>query len=97
MNRSEEPKPQARKPETRTAPRRLIRPRIDWTVSPDDASVYLDDRFLGTAEDLNAGGGTRTEPGPHTVTVVRPGFKTKTVEVEVKPAAPLKVAVELEK
>jgi LmbE family N-acetylglucosaminyl deacetylase len=97
MDRSEEPKPPERMPEARPTPRKTFRPRIDWTVSPDDASVYLDDRLVGTAEDLNAGGGTRIEPGPHTVTVVRPGFKTKTVGIEVKPAAPLKVAVELEK
>ncbi len=79
------------------APRKTYRPRIDWAVSPDDASVYLDDRFVGAAEELNAGGGTRIEAGRHTVTVVRPGFKTKTFEVEVKPSAPLKVVVELEK
>ncbi len=97
MDRSEEPMPPAKEPETRPALRRVIRPRIDWTVSPADASIYLDDRFLGTAEDLNAGGGTRTELGPHTVTVVRPGFKTKTIEIEVKPASPLKVGVQLEK
>ena len=83
--------------QTRPAPRKNGRPRIEWKVAPGDASVYLDDQFIGTAEDLNTGSGTRVEPGTHTVTVVRPGFKTKTFEVEGKPSALAKVSVELEK
>jgi hypothetical protein len=78
-------------------PRRSSRPRVSWNVGPGDASVYLDDRFVGTADELNAGKGTRVDPGPHTVTVVRPGFKTKTFDIEARSATTLKIAVELQK
>ena len=79
------------------AERSAIRPKLSWKVSPDDASVYLDDRFLGSAEDLNARNGTRIPPGKHTVTVIRPGYQTRSVEVEAKEGAALTVAVALEK
>jgi hypothetical protein len=84
-------------PAPRPVPKKPARPGIAWNVTPDDASVYLDDRFLGTAEELNAGRGTRIEPGRHTVTVVRPGFKTRAVDVDVKETGSLSVTVDLEK
>jgi len=78
--------------------RPAARPKLSWKVSPDDASVYLDDRFLGTADDLNARNGTRVPPGHHTVTVIRPGYQTRTLQVEAtKDGATLKVEVTLEK
>lgn len=74
------------------------RARLRWKVTPDDAAVYLDDRYLGTAEDVNASPrGTVTEPGWHTVVVVRPGYKARTFEVESKPGKAIDVVVELEK
>ena len=41
--------------------------------------------------------GLRVKPGKHVVTVVRPGYGTKTVDVESKPGAAIDVVVELEK
>lgn len=72
--------------------------RLRFDVEPDDAAVYVDDRYVGTAEEL--GGlrrGLRVKPGKHTVTVVRPGYASKTVDVESKPGAAVDVVVELEK
>ncbi len=77
-------------------PKRPVRPRLVWKISPDDASVYLDDRFLGDAEDLNERT-TRLEAGKHTIAVTRPGYKTKTIEVETKGSEPTSVVIELEK
>jgi PEGA domain len=80
------------------APRRGASARLRIKVTPEDAVVYLDDQYLGAGDDL-AGSprGTVMEPGWHTLTVVRPGFKTKTVDVQAKPGTPVDVVVELEK
>jgi hypothetical protein len=64
--------------------------RLD--VRPDDASVYLDDRFLGSARELRT---LALPPGPHRVEVVRPGFRTVERTVQVRPDAPATVVVEL--
>jgi hypothetical protein len=64
--------------------------RLD--VRPDDASVYLDDRFLGSARELRT---LALPPGPHRVEVVRPGFRTVERTVQVTPDAPATVVVEL--
>ena len=72
--------------------------RLRIQVTPDDAAVYLDDRLVGTADDLAANGrGIRTDAGKHTVTVTRPGYKTKTVDVEALAGKAIDVVVELEK
>jgi hypothetical protein len=64
--------------------------RLD--VRPDDASVYLDDRFLGSARELRT---LALPPGPHRVEVVRPGFRTVERTVQVRLDAPATVVVEL--
>ncbi len=72
--------------------------RLRFEVEPDDAAVYLDDRYVGTAEELGGlSRGLRVKAGRHTVTVVRPGYGTKTVDVESKAGAAVDVVIELEK
>jgi PEGA domain len=90
--------PDPRAPADSVAPRRGASARLRIKVTPEDAVVYLDDQYLGAGDDL-AGSprGTVMEPGWHTLTVVRPGFKTKTVDVQAKPGTPVDVVVELEK
>ena len=74
------------------------RGRLRFEVEPDDAAVYLDDRYVGTAEELaDLRRGLAVKPGKHTVTVVRPGYATKTIDVESKPGAAIDVVIELEK
>jgi len=74
------------------------RGRLRFEVEPEDAAVYLDDRYVGTGEELaSLRRGIPVGPGKHTVTVVRPGYGTKTVDVEAKPGAAIDVVVELEK
>lgn len=72
---------------------------ILWKVEPKDAAVYLDDRYVGVAEDLNsfAMRGMVTEPGPHTVVVTRPGFVPKSIKITPKAGEKADVAVTLEK
>jgi hypothetical protein len=72
--------------------------RLRFEIEPDDAAVYVDDRYVGTAEELaGLSRGLRVQPGRHTVTVVRPGYETKTVDVESKPGAAIDVVIELER
>lgn len=72
--------------------------RLRFEIEPDDAAVYLDDRYVGTAEELGGlARGLRVTPGRHTVTVVRPGYRAKSIEVESRAGRAVDVVVELEK
>ena len=74
------------------------RARMRFQVTPADAAVYVDDRYLGPGEDLSANArGVVTQPGTHTITVARPGYKPKTVDVNAHIGTPVDVVVELEK
>ena len=79
-------------------PRPTNRGRIKFRVMPDDAAVYMDDKYLGAADDLAANArGIVAEPGTHTITVTRPGYKSKTVEVTARAGSPVDVVIELDK
>jgi hypothetical protein len=75
------------------------RARINFRVTPDDAAVYMDDKYLGAADDLAANTrGVVADPGTHSITVTRPGYKSRTVEVTAHAGGqPVDVVVELEK
>jgi hypothetical protein len=74
------------------------RARMRFKVTPEDAAVYVDDKYLGAGGDLEANPrGVVTDPGTHSITVARPGYKTKTVDITVRIGAPVDVVVELEK
>jgi hypothetical protein len=61
------------------------RTRLRLNVEPSDAAVYVDNRFVGTAEEVNSlERGVSVSPGKHTVTVSRPGFRDKTSDVTVE-------------
>jgi hypothetical protein len=67
------------------------------SVEPDDASVYLDGRFVGTGNDLSMlRGGLSVTPGHHQLSVVRPGRKAEEKDFDVKAGEDVKVTVELE-
>jgi hypothetical protein len=60
------------------------RTHLKLVVDPPDAAVYVDDRFVGTAEEMNAlEAGLSVAPGHHTVTVSRPGLPEKSSEITV--------------
>jgi PEGA domain len=57
--------------------------RLHLKVEPEDASVYLDGRFVGTGSDLTANeGGLVLAPGRHKLAVVRPGRKAEEREFD---------------
>ena len=61
------------------------RTRLRLNVEPSDAAVYVDNRFVGTAEEVNSlERGVSVSAGKHTVTVSRPGFRDKTTDVTVE-------------
>jgi len=52
--------------------------KLHLRIEPDDASVYLDGRFVGTGADLTgADAGLVLAPGHHKLAVVRPGRKAE--------------------
>jgi PEGA domain len=63
------------------------------SVIPDDASVYVDGRFYGTARDARR---VEVSPGKHKIEVVRPGYRTfeRDVDVAADGTASLNVTLE---
>jgi len=54
-----------------------------FSVEPADAAIYLDNHFIGIADELRgATNAIPVTPGGHTITVSRPGFKVRTVEID---------------
>jgi hypothetical protein len=83
---------------SQTAVVRTDRARLRFSVTPEDAAIYVDDRLVGVGEELNGSKrGVIVDAGARSVTVSRPGFKTKTVEVTAKIGQPVDVVVDLEK
>jgi len=68
--------------------------RLD--IAPSDAAVYVDDRFMGTAESLESDG-IPVSAGRHTVVVSRPGYRDRRVEVDVSRGETERVEISLEK
>ena len=51
-------------------------------IEPDDASVYLDGRFLGTGRELaRLRSGLIVDPGEHMLEVVRPGRRSERADL----------------
>jgi len=74
-----------------------VRSRLRLHVEPADAAVYVDDHFVGTAEEVGSlERGIAVSPGKHTVTASRPGYRDRSVDVEVGPgeSQPVEVALE---
>ena len=63
-------------------------------VRPDDASVYVDGAFRGSAAEAST---LRLAPGRHRIEIVRPGYKTLEREVDIAPGETTGVKVELER
>lgn len=71
--------------------------RLRLEVDPEDASVYLDGRFVGTGTELAMmRGGLPVSPGEHKLAVVRPGRKAEERSFEVAAGEEVELEVELE-
>jgi hypothetical protein len=66
--------------------------RVRLEVRPDDASVYVDDEFRGTAREARI---MKLPPGRHVIELVRPGFATERREVTIVSGESQDVLVEL--
>ncbi|MEM7357157.1 MAG: hypothetical protein AAF657_40455, partial [Acidobacteriota bacterium] len=70
--------------------------RLELSIAPGDASVYLDGHFLGVADELGEQGGILVDPGEHVLEIVRPGYTSREVEFDAKPGKKLDLDVELQ-
>ncbi len=71
--------------------------RVRLEVEPDDASVYLDGRFLGTGAEIGRlHAGLILDHGAHKISVVRPGYRARELSFDVKEGEELELEVSLE-
>lgn len=71
--------------------------RVKFDISPGDASVYLDGRFVGTGDELaRLRSGLIVDRGDHTLEIVRPGRQSHEQRLRVEPGEELEVEVDLE-
>jgi hypothetical protein len=68
--------------------------KLQLTVQPEDASVYVDGAFRGNAREASS---LRLAPGRHRIEVVRPGYRTAESDVEVSAGETTRLKVILEK
>ncbi len=71
---------------------------LRMTIEPADAAVYLDNEFLARGSELKRlHGALPVARGRHLIEVVRPGYETQRVEVDVEGEEPLKVEIRLDR
>lgn len=71
--------------------------RLVLSVEPEDASVYLDGRYLGTGRDLaRLHAGLLIASGDHRLEIVRPGFEDRAVEFSIEAGEEERIEVGLE-
>lgn len=71
--------------------------RLYLSLWPDDAAVYLDGHFLGTAGELaQLSAGLVVEPGEHQLEVVHPGYRSSRRTVTVPPGQRVEVKFDLD-
>ena len=71
--------------------------RLRLSVTPADAAVYLDGRFLGTGEELGQiRAGLIVDAGPHELQVTRPGYEPKSATFEAEAGEEVELTVALE-
>ena len=76
----------------------LRRGLLRLEIGPSDAAVYLDGEFLARASELSRlHGAIPVARGPHRIEVVRPGFESRTVEVDVEGEMPVRVEIDLQR
>jgi len=102
--RSAPPRPEGAEPHVEAAappagpaaPRAEAEPQagVRLRVRPDDASVYVDGEYRGSASAIR---GLRLAPGHHRVEVVRPGYQPLEKEFDVEAGRMTDLALSMEK
>lgn len=70
---------------------------VHLSVTPGDASVYLDGNFLGTGSELaQLSAGILVPPGSHRLEVVRPGYDAEQLDFRGNPGEELNLEVTLD-
>lgn len=67
---------------------------LRFNVRPDDASVYVDGTFSGSARDLSR---VPLPAGSHRIEIVRPGYRTYDRDVDVPSGESIDLSVDLER
>jgi PEGA domain len=68
------------------------------SVKPGRAAVFIDDRFIGHADEFSGlGHGLLVTPDKHRVRIALPGYQTFETEVTIRPNQKLKIETELVK
>lgn len=71
--------------------------RVALVVDPVDAAIYLDGRFLGTADEIAAGRpAVVVDPGDHELEVVRPGYDSKRLSFSAESGEKVELTVVLD-
>ena len=71
---------------------------IKLSVSPPDASIYLDGRLYGSADLLSRlHGELRLESGAHQIEVVRPGYRSISRQIQIRPGEHMAIDLDLRK
>jgi hypothetical protein len=70
---------------------------VRLTVEPRDAAIYLDDRFVGTASELDTASGFAVSPGKHTLVISRPGYRDRRVQLDIARGKTERLDVRLER
>jgi hypothetical protein len=71
--------------------------RLRLQVTPDDASLYLDGNFLGSAREIaQLSAGLVVPAGSHRLEVVRPGYRPEEVEFDGEAGEELDLEIDLE-
>lgn len=66
------------------------------SVDPEDSSVYLDGRFVGTGSELGSlQNGLKVSPGKHHLAVVRPGRKSVERDFDATAGSDVKLSIDL--
>jgi hypothetical protein len=69
---------------------------VSLAIEPSDAAVYLDGRFLGTADRLSRHDGPLlVDAGDHEIEVVRPGYGSRKMQFSVKAGESVELDISL--
>ncbi len=79
------------------APRAAAGAALDLRVTPPNAAIYVDGRFVGTAEELGRlERGLAVAAGKHRIEVVAPGLPPKSLDVDVTEGQRQQIVVDLD-